>query len=100
MPRSVLSLLFVCCAAVVAFACWPHPWERGAWDAADHNGDGVLTRAEMRRFSTQKPHRNAGRLMMHFDHADTDANGVVSDDEIAVYGTQIGSKDPMDHLPR
>lgn len=92
-------MLCLCCTAGVAFAFWPRPWERGAWDAADHNRDGVLARAEMQRFSTQRPHRNAGRLMMHFDRADTNADGIVSDPEVEAYGTQIGSQDPFDHLP-
>ncbi|MEM7311600.1 MAG: hypothetical protein AAF497_00475 [Planctomycetota bacterium] len=74
----------------------PRAWARGAWDAADHNRDGQLTRVEMQEFGLQKPHRNAERLMMHFDAADTNGDQVVDDAEIKSYGTNVGSKDPYE----
>ncbi|MCA9061671.1 MAG: hypothetical protein KDA96_01350 [Planctomycetaceae bacterium] len=75
------------------------PWPRGAWDAADHDRDGILTRDEMLKFGQQKPHRNGPRLMMHFDAADTNHDQIVDASEIDAYGCQIGSKDPNDRLP-
>ena len=75
------------------------PWPRGAWDAADHNRDGLLTRDEMLKFGQQKSHRNGPRLMMHFDKADTNHDRIVDSAEVEHYGYQIGSKDPNDHLP-
>ena len=75
------------------------PWPRGAWDAADLNRDGTLTRHEMLEFGQSKPHRNWARLMMHFDAADQNRDQIVDDLEIERYGTNIGSKDPLEHLP-
>lgn len=89
----------VLAALIALYIFRPTPWPRGAWDAADHNRDGELTRAEMERFGQQKPHRNAGRLMMHFDAADTNHDQVVDSAEVDAYGTAIGSKDPNDNLP-
>lgn len=68
-----------------------------AWDAADHNADGTLTREEMELFGKQKPHRNVEQLLRNFDDADINHNGIVSQDEIDAYGTEIGSKDPENH---
>ena len=69
------------------------PWgPSSAWAAADHNRDGILTRDEMSLFITQKPHRT-DRLLMHFDAADVDKNGVVTLIESSLYGNEIGSKD-------
>lgn len=64
-----------------------------AWDAADHNEDGTLTREEMEIFGKQKPHRNVKQLLKNFDAADTDHDGTVTQFEIDIYGTDIGSKD-------
>lgn len=81
------------------YAYWAtRPWPRGAWDAADHNRDGKLTRDEMDRFGKQMPHRNGPRLMMHFDAADLNQDRIVDASEAEQYGTEIGSKDPHDHL--
>jgi hypothetical protein len=65
-----------------------------AWDAADHDVDGKLTREEMERFGNQAPHRNVERLLQVFDAADTNHDRVVTQDEIDAYGTDIGSMDP------
>ncbi len=71
------------------------PWgPSSAWAAADHNRDGILTRDEMSLFITQKPHRT-DRLLMHFDAADVDKDGVVTLVESGNYGIEIGSKDPF-----
>jgi hypothetical protein len=64
-----------------------------AWDAADHNVDGNLTREEMELFGNQKPHRNVDRLLLQFDAADTNHDATVTQSEIDIYGTDIGSKD-------
>ena len=64
-----------------------------AWDAADHNVDGNLTRDEMETFGKQKEHRNVEQLLKNFDAADTDHDGTVTQAEIDAYGTDIGSKD-------
>lgn len=87
--------------AVIVYAVMPRAraWPRGAWDAADHNRDGVLTREEMSTFGEQESHRNAPRLMMHFDAADTNGDRIVDAREVDAYGTSIGSKDPQDQLP-
>lgn len=77
----------------------PKAWPRGAWDAADHNRDGNVTREEMRKFGSQEPHRNGPRLLWHFDSADKNRDGVVDRKEADAYGYNIGSKDPNDHLP-
>lgn len=102
-PKSTqpIVLLLLLIAAAIIFPLLPGPkaWPRGAWDAADHNRDGIVTREEMSRFGAQAPHRNAPRLMMHFDRADTNGDGQVDEAEVEAYGTNIGSKDPMDHLP-
>ena len=71
------------------------PWgPSSAWEAADHNRDGIITRDEMSLFVTQKPHRT-DRLLMHFDAADVDKDGVVTLAESGRYGNEIGSKDPF-----
>ena len=58
--------------------CAVQPWgPSSAWAAADHNRDGILTRDEMSLFITQKPHRT-DRLLIHFDAADVDKDGVVT----------------------
>jgi hypothetical protein len=68
-----------------------------AWDAADHNIDGKLTREEMDLFGNQQPHRNVEQLLQNFDAADTNHDGTVTQTEIDAYGTDIGSKDPQYH---
>ena len=68
-----------------------------AWDAADHNADGTLTREEMELFGNQQPHRNVEQLLRNFDDADANHDGIVSQEEIDAYGTEIGSKDPENH---
>ena len=65
-----------------------------AWDAADHNVDGKLTREEMERFGKQEPHRNVEQLLRNFDASDTNHDGIVTQEEIDIYGTDIGSQDP------
>jgi hypothetical protein len=69
-----------------------------AWDAADHNVDGKLTREEMSIFGNQQPHRNVERLLQNFDAADTNHDRTVTQAEIDIFGTDIGSKDPKNHL--
>ena len=69
------------------------PWS--AWDAADHNADGKLTREEMERFGKQMSHRNVEQLLRNFDAADTNHDGIVTQQEIDAYGTDIGSKEPQ-----
>lgn len=98
---SIRVYLLVLVAGLVAYSFLPGPraWPRGAWDAADHNHDGQLTRQEMTIFGGQESHRNAPRLMWHFDSADTNDDQVVDATEVEVYGTKIGSKDPDGHLP-
>lgn len=99
--RAAIVICFlILIGGVLAYLLMPGPraWPRGAWDAADHNQDGVLTREEMVKFGKQAPHRNAPRLLWHFDSADTNSDQVVDAEEVAVYGTNIGSKDPNDHL--
>ena len=95
-------LLLVICGYVYAARPW-YPLYRAnrtpgrawsAWDAADHNVDGKLTREEMERFGKQKPHRNFEQLLSNFDAADTNHDGIVAQEEIDAYGTDIGSKDP------
>ncbi len=87
--------------AVAVYTNLPGPkaWPRGAWDAADHNLNGVLTREEMELFATQEPHRNGPRLLWHFDNADTNHDGTADHAEIEAYGYATGSMDPDDHLP-
>ncbi|MEP3480792.1 MAG: hypothetical protein ABJZ55_16200 [Fuerstiella sp.] len=98
--KSLLVLLFciVASVAIVAYEAF-RPWPQGAWDAADHDRNGLLTRNEMQTFGGQKSHRNTRRLMMHFDAADTNDDEIVDGTEIEAYGSAIGSKDPYDHLP-
>ena len=69
------------------------PWS--AWDAADHNADGKLTREEMERFGKQMSHRNVEQLLRNFDAADTNHDGIVTQQEIDAYGTDIGSREPQ-----
>ena len=87
--------------AILGYIFMPGPraWPRGAWDAADHNRDGKLTRQEMIEFGQQQSHRNAPRLLWHFDSADTNGDQIVGSSEVEAYGTNVGSKDPDDHLP-
>jgi len=65
-----------------------------AWDAADHNVDGKLTREEMGLLGKQQPHRNVEQLLRNFDAADTNHDETVTQNEIDPYGTGIGSKAP------
>ena len=48
----------------------------------------------MEIFGKQKPHRDVEQLLRNFDAADTNHDGIVSQEEIDAYGTDIGSKDP------
>ena len=66
-----------------------------AWDAADHDVDGKVTREEMERFGRQALHRNVEQLLQTFDAADTNRDRIVTQDEIDGYGTNIGSMDPL-----
>ena len=94
-------LLLVMCGA--AYLLWlQYPLNRpnrtpgrawSAWDAADHDVDGNLTREEMERFGKQKSHRAVDQLLRNFDETDTDHNGIVTQEEIDAYGTNIGSMD-------
>jgi len=36
---------------------------------------------------------------MHFDAADTNHDGIVTQEEIDAYGKPMGSKDPYNHKP-
>ena len=65
-----------------------------AWDAADHNVDGKLTREEMELLGKQQPHRNVEQLLRNFDAADTNHDETVTQNEIDAYGPGIGSKAP------
>ena len=96
-------LLGVCGFVYVAQSSYPlyranrtpgRAWS--AWDAADHDVDGKLTREEMERFGKQKSHRNVEQLLRNFDAADTNHDGIVTQEEIDAYGTDIGSMDPHD----
>ncbi len=95
-----VALLGVCVFAYISSSSYPlyranrtpgRPWS--AWDAADHDVDGKLTREEMERFGKQKPHRNVDALLDNFDGADSDHDGIVTQSEIDIYGTNIGSMD-------
>ena len=95
---AITSIVLVGCGGLVFVV---QPWgPSSAWEAADHNRDGILTRDEMSLFVTQKPHRT-DRLLMHFDAADAadaadvDKDGVVTLVESGKYGNEIGSKDPF-----
>ncbi len=86
---SAITIVFGTGAVFIA-----QPWgPSSAWEAADHDRDGKVTRDEMERFVKQKPHRT-DRLLMHFDKADTDKDGIVTLAESGDYGNEIGSKDP------
>ncbi len=92
-------VVFASIAGIMGYIYVAQPWgpgPNGPWSAADHNRDGTVYRDEMELFGKQAPHRNAARLMMHFDAADKDQNGLVTQDEIDAYGTDIGSRDPFD----
>jgi hypothetical protein len=98
---SVNGLRWLIAITSIALVVWGglafvvQPWgPSSAWEAADHNRDGILTRDEMSLFVTQKPHRT-DRLLMHFDAADVDKDGVVTLVESSKYGNEIGSKDPF-----
>lgn len=91
-----IALLFGISGYIVFAQPWG-PGPNGPWSAADHYRDGVVTREEMSLFGKQKPHRNHARLLMHFDVADTNHDGVVAQDEVDSYGTDIGSRDPYNH---
>ncbi len=99
--KSILIAGVACLVVLLVYWIMPRPraWPRGAWDAADHNRDGILTRQEMVKFGKQQPHRNDARLLWHFDSADTNGDQIVDANEVEAYGTNIGSKDPDDHLP-
>lgn len=97
--RIAIFTAFTIAASVYAIMPRARAWPRGAWDAADHNRDGMLTREEMSTFGEQESHRNAPRLIMHFDAADANGDRIVDAREVEAYGTNIGSKDSLDHLP-
>ena len=99
----IVGLLLLGVSLYVWFALFRYPLYRAnrtpgrawsAWDAADHDVDGKLTREEMELFGKQKPHRDVEQLLRNFDAADTNHDGIVSQEEIDAYGTEIGSKDP------
>ena len=96
-------LAFVLVAAVLAGAAFifvAQPWgpgPNGPWSAADHDSDGIVYRHEMESFGRSAPHRDVNRLLFHFDAADTNKDGQVNQAEIDVYGTEIGSRDPINH---
>ena len=101
LPLMIVGLLLLGVSVYVAQSRYPlyranrtpgRAWS--AWDAADHNVDGKLTREEMELFGKQQPHRDVGQLLRNFDAADTNHDGIVSQQEIDAYGTEIGSKDP------
>ena len=94
-------LLGVCGFVYISYSAYPlyranrtpgRPWS--AWDAADHDIDGKLTREEMERFGKQMSHRNVDALLANFDAADSDHDGIVTQGEIDIYGTDIGSMAP------
>jgi len=75
-PLVILGVLIVgvCGYANVAQSWYPlHRANRtpgrawSAWDAADHNVDGILTREEMELVGKQMPHRNVEQLLKNFD---------------------------------
>ncbi len=101
LPLMIVGLLLLGVSVYVAQSRYPlyranrtpgRAWS--AWDAADHNVDGKLTREEMELFGKQQPHRDVEQLLRNFDAADTNHDGIVSQEEIDAYGTDIGSKDP------
>ena len=102
-PLIILGVLIVGVCGYVYVAQSGYPLYRAnrtpgrawsAWDAADHNVDGNLTRDEMELFGKQKPHRNVEQLLKNFDAADTNHDATATQIEIDAYGTDIGSKDP------
>ena len=48
----------------------------------------------MERFGKQMSHRNVDALLGNFDAADSDHDGIVTQSEIDIYGTNIGSMAP------
>ena len=96
---TIISVLIFGIILVYISMPGPRAWPRGAWDAADRNRDGKLTREEMTTFGKQQSHRNSPRLLWHFDNADTNGDQIVDAAEVEAYGTNVGSKDPEDHLP-
>ena len=102
-PLLIVGVLVLSVCGFVFFAQPSYPLYRAnrtpgrawsAWDAADHDVDGKLTREEMERFGKQKSHRNVEQLLRNFDDADTNHDGIVTQEEIDAYGTNIGSMDP------
>ena len=103
LPLMIVGLLLLGVSVYVYFAQPWYPLYRAnrtpgrawsAWDAADLNVDGKLTREEMELFGKQQPHRDVEQLLRNFDAADTNHDGIVTQEEIDAYGTDIGSKDP------
>ena len=92
--RCLVAVLAVS-VVTVAWGYVAAPWPNGAWSAADHNRDGILTRQEMQLFGTQKVHRDGARLLMHFDLADINCDQRIEQSEIDAYGIEIGSRDPQ-----
>lgn len=88
------ALILVIAIGVAALVYATRPWPNGAWTAADHNRDGIVTRDEMDLFGSQEAHRDRDRLLTHFDGADVNHDRKVDLAEIKVYGTEIGSRDP------
>jgi hypothetical protein len=61
----------------------PIPGPYGPLNASDFNRDGTVTRVEMEAFMDQGPYRRIG-LVAFFDLSDTNQDGSVSPDELAV----------------
>lgn len=101
MNSKLIAILLCLVAALCIYTFVPgsKAWPRGAWDAADHNRDGQLTRSEMVEFGQKASHRNSDRLLWHFDNEDTNGDKIIDVAEVDVKCTAIGSKDPNDHLP-
>ncbi len=92
----LLSMLTVV-VAIGGYIFFAEPWgpgPNGLWLCADHNHNGIVTRDEMALLGSQAPHRDAPRLMMHFDAADRNHDKQADQAEIDVYGVEIGSRDP------
>ena len=101
--RQVVIVSLVILLGIWGYIYFAEPWGpggNGLWTRADHNHDGVVTRDEMELFGNQAAHRNATRLMMHFDAADSDDDNRVTQAEIDVYGTEVGSRDPHERQQR
>ena len=79
MKRLFLLLSLIAAHAVtvgVAGAATPRLNQARAWEKADANGDGVLSRQEARRMP---------RLARHFDAIDSDRDGAITGGEVRVW---------------